>query len=1598
MYATNFLGVSSSASVLFSLSSNPNIPIVQILGPAVRTYTPTETITLYSTSLKSSCAERRVKFSSQWRIFDSNNTLVNVFSSSKDGAVLIVDARLLHVGVRYRVEVTTIAEATSANPAIDGTAVGYVNIIGGKVVVKVQGGERRLVWPENTLVVDASESYDENTGASGNSSGLQFAWSCLYLTNTRYGASCDDILVASTTASSIVSIIGAALTLVDTYSVQVFVTAADGRSGTKATVLQVQNSISSTSASISHFPTKVNANNQLIIAGFVSAQYNLTASWSAFIDGVSFPLITQTPQIVLFDYTEVRTGIPYNLLVPGDVLSAGSSVTFRLFADRTGADGTSANLYAGYSEITIEINAPPTSGTFVTTPSAGTALATLFYLAANGWTDHYSDLPLMYAFFCATAPSTHKLTLQSRQGASAAHTVLPASRVTDVDSILVIASIYDTMLACSEVNRSVSVYPVTSEALDLYIQDSLNTFETTQNTDQASLLINNVLSTISPVDCHNANASYCASLNRFPCSNTPHMCSSCLDGYTGVSGHANTLCVFVTVKSRPVGLNCTSNSDCSLANCVSNICTAPVKPCSSAVSNAECSGNGMCAYTDSTGKAMSSCTVLQPQCSATCMCHSGYGGSDCSYTTTEMESIAATRALMSEAFLQVDALSNPSTAYLSSAATTLNLLVDISMKGFNNTESLYYQAISSVAQLAAQGYLTNAPNGTVQTLLDLVGRSAKLGNVNDTSISLSLNQVTSGVLSSMVKGQLDTVVATDNIKFTASKNRTSVLSTFSSPSTTAESLYGIQGTSRVEIADPTKTSVCDSGEGYVEMSLTQWGRNPYSDNFNTSADTFIAAPQVRLQSAVPADSALRRTSSNNDVVIDDTVAYFVTLQFSQAHNFSKVSDANTTFPECTVYNEQTSAYQSCNGCNVSSYTSTYVTFACYDISILCNSGSNSAHKDKYRSVLDTESSYHTRNSHRKLTDDDYLESALGLGEQSSLTSIQYTALITTFTSVLSQNPANINFAAAKVIISIVIGLFCTIAFGFVFFHRWDVYDHNIFLYKHKEPPHLRKKNRPERKLRTQKSSFFGSIYGSLNGSFYGAGNENRPNDSENLNQRDQFSQARTMLEESSEKTLPPTPDVPMQKKSYFGSFFGPMVPGTENKAAGGSVPLPPKPKKVNGVGNKTPSVLLQDPSRESFYPADNTSQQNPAKNNKKAVPSVFTFPSVYDIYEANDSVENDHDRAKSSSAYSKTAYDKSNYGSFYDTQDNVFTTVIDDYLEMVIPIDNIDGSHTSAYTKLMNIITAHPISTLFFEPSLQVNRVQRWTMLWLGMMCGMFVDTLFFSSFFPVADECASYFTESDCLVPQNDGLKSNLCVWSAEDSICASAEPPSDMMFVMILVMVTLVICVPITFVFDYVMSEVCAKRPDFSQWGYNNDAILGTSTQKLAEFNTAKLLSPIVALRLEIESARAELGVSSRFHTDTFKHNDHKTTVERALDDIEAEASGVYDEYISADEEVSHILQEAIKYVTGTLCNQQIPWHSTSSTTPITSQSASTIIADHLSKVRAIEEYLGVYEDGTPVSLTVVQYLQFGTARDMLVSKIELAREQQEEIRDTI
>lgn len=148
--------------------------------------------------------------------------------------------------------------------------------------------------------------------------------------------------------------------------------------------------------------------------------------------------------------------------------------------------------------------------------------------------------------------------------------------------------------------------------------------------ESAIKFINIVGSSISAVDC--SSAPDCTALNRKPCVSTANTCGMCLDGYIGKVGDFNVKCQSGTAKSKAVGVKCASNDECLYNLCSSGVCAAPPKECPSAIAGSVCSGNGNCQYTDVANNPTKTCSELDVNCNAFCVCKGGFGGVDCSLT------------------------------------------------------------------------------------------------------------------------------------------------------------------------------------------------------------------------------------------------------------------------------------------------------------------------------------------------------------------------------------------------------------------------------------------------------------------------------------------------------------------------------------------------------------------------------------------------------------------------------------------------------------------------------------------------------------------------------------------------------------------------------------------------------------------------------------------------------------------------------------------------------------------------------------------------------------------------------------------------------
>lgn len=107
-------------------------------------------------------------------------------------------------------------------------------------------------------------------------------------------------------------------------------------------------------------------------------------------------------------------------------------------------------------QITIAINAPPSPGLFTVSPKNGTAITTIFTMAASLWSD--PDLPLEYAFGFLDA--LESIRLQENIKKAFTTTLLGVGQDTSDYNVTCHLRVYDSFSAFSSLNAVVQVNPL----------------------------------------------------------------------------------------------------------------------------------------------------------------------------------------------------------------------------------------------------------------------------------------------------------------------------------------------------------------------------------------------------------------------------------------------------------------------------------------------------------------------------------------------------------------------------------------------------------------------------------------------------------------------------------------------------------------------------------------------------------------------------------------------------------------------------------------------------------------------------------------------------------------------------------------------------------------------------------------------------------------------------------------------------------------------------------------------------------------------------------------------------------------------------------
>jgi hypothetical protein len=262
----------------------------------------------------------------------------------------------------------------------------------------------------------------------------------------------------------------------------------------------------------------------------------------------------------------------------------------------------------------------------------------------------------------------------------------------------------------------------------------------------------------------------------------------------------------------------------------------------------------------------------------------------------------------------------------------------------------------------------------------------------------------------------------------------------------------------------------------------------------------------------------------------------------------------------------------------------------------------------------------------------------------------------------------------------------------------------------------------------------------------------------------------------------------------------------------------------------------------------------------------------------------------------------------------------------------------------------------FAYSSLRYSRTIRFMSLMLDLLGVIFVDTMFFKIFFSDDESsCSSLnYTNSTICTAQISGWSgSSVCEWDTSAGECTLIPPPSDITFVMLLAMITLLFSLPLKMISRYLLEEYCAKRPILEVLGLNSRSVVGSTTD------------PVLQPR---ESALAA-AFSGKFV------NNHDRNIEYSYTDL-----------MSVKEEVDKIISNARRIIEDKYRTAVLPWDSRFA-------QDNNIIRNNI-----ISEILGFNMDGSLAPLSWYAWFRFGTRRRLLEFKIVTARQNEKRIVEQI
>jgi hypothetical protein len=501
----------------------------------------------------------------------------------------------------------------------------------GDVVAKITGSSSRTIRINDSIVIDATSSYDEDE--LDDISHLDFYFSCKQ-TFPVIQSDCPLTLVNLTEGVVRLSVVNTSL-IGSVHSVSVIVVdKSNMRSSSASVTVTVLPSLAPEIFLRSINGNRVNPSSKIKLVADIKVASNSHIVWTIDDSSVDLNALSLSPVSRALVTDQPQTFIA-SLVLPGFSLFEGSVFTFSLHCFEP--DG-----YVAKEAISIVINSPPLSGDFFIAPSEGVTIETSFLMQGVNWED--DDVPVTYQFAYESLQRDYVVN-RGRSELTHTNAKLPAGQEQDDYVLSLQLEVFDALDASVVSYGSAKVTVGTnlgSGGIGDFVNNALtNSIGFTDDMKQAAAIASSL---VNAVNC--SSAPNCTDLNRNPCSIITGTCSECKVGFVGELGHKNSLCLYQgEFDSRrlsswtslsTIGAVCFSDNDCNRGQweaCVRGVCAYRLKSC---VNN--CSDEGTCVFTTPVNPNLtfSECSLVDFDCFPKCVCNPGYGSPDCSLTKAEL--------------------------------------------------------------------------------------------------------------------------------------------------------------------------------------------------------------------------------------------------------------------------------------------------------------------------------------------------------------------------------------------------------------------------------------------------------------------------------------------------------------------------------------------------------------------------------------------------------------------------------------------------------------------------------------------------------------------------------------------------------------------------------------------------------------------------------------------------------------------------------------------------------------------------------------------------------------------------------------------------